>query len=82
MNAFMIVKELGLGMEIRLDYNMGSRMVLAKEVEEGVKSLMDGDSEVRKKVKEMSLKAKMAVGENGSSCTSLGTLIDELANGV
>ncbi|KAM3742008.1 hypothetical protein ACB098_07G039900 [Castanea mollissima] len=82
MNAFMMVKELGLAMEIRLDYNMGSKMVLAEEIEEGIKSLMDGDSEVRKKVKEMSQKAKMAVRENGSSCTSLGILIDELANGV
>ena len=33
MNAFEMVKELGLAIEIRLDYREGSDLVLAKEVE-------------------------------------------------
>ncbi|KAK7846347.1 udp-glycosyltransferase 71k2 [Quercus suber] len=81
LNAFKMVKELGLAVEISLDYRRGgNKLVLAEEIERGIKRLMDGDGEVRKKVKEMSKKARMAVMENGSSYTSLGTLIEELAN--
>uniref|UniRef100_A0A2N9GTE2 Glycosyltransferase n=1 Tax=Fagus sylvatica TaxID=28930 RepID=A0A2N9GTE2_FAGSY len=82
MNAFKMVKELELAVEIRLDYRRGSAMVLAEEIERGIKCLMDGDGEVRNEVKEMSKKAKMAVMENGSSYKSLGTLIEELANKI
>jgi hypothetical protein len=78
MNAFEMVKELGLAVEISLDYKEASDLVLAEEVERGIKRLMDGENEVREKVKEMSKKSKMAVMENGSSYRSLGALIEEL----
>ncbi|KAM7500402.1 hypothetical protein LguiA_024816 [Lonicera macranthoides] len=78
MNAFEMVKELKLAVEITLDYRLGSELVLAEEVERGVESLMEGDSEVREKVKEMSIKCKNALMENGSSHESLGNLIKEL----
>jgi len=78
MNAFEMVKELGLAVEISLDYKEGSDLVLAEEVERGIKRLMDGENEVREKVKEMRKKSKMAVMENGSSYRSLGALIEEL----
>ena len=83
LNALKMVKELGLAVEISLDYRRGSnKLVLAEEIERGIKCLMDGDGEVRKKVKEMSKNVRMAVMENGSSYMSLGTLIEELANNV
>uniref|UniRef100_A0A5B7CC84 UDP-glycosyltransferases domain-containing protein n=1 Tax=Davidia involucrata TaxID=16924 RepID=A0A5B7CC84_DAVIN len=78
MNAFEMVKELELAVEIRLDYREDSDLVLAEEVERGVRRLMDGDGEIRRKVKEMSEKSRKAVTENGSSLTSLGHLIEEL----
>ena len=78
MNAFEMVKELGLAVEISLDYKEGSDLVRAEEVERGIKRLMDGEDEVRRKVKEMSTKSRMAVMENGSSYRSLGALIEEL----
>ncbi|KAK9989483.1 hypothetical protein SO802_029722 [Lithocarpus litseifolius] len=78
MNAFEMVKELGLAIEIRLDYREGSDLVLAKEVERGIKHLMDCDDEVRRKVKEMSKKCRVAKMENGSSYASLGVLIEKL----
>ncbi|KAF3975709.1 hypothetical protein CMV_001061, partial [Castanea mollissima] len=78
MNAFEMVKELGLAIEIRLDYRKGSDLVLAKEVERGIKHLMDCDNEVRRKVKEMSKKCRLAKMENGSSYASLGVLIEKL----
>ncbi|KAF5472241.1 hypothetical protein F2P56_008977 [Juglans regia] len=79
MNAFQMVRELGLAMEITLDYRAGSDLVVADEVERGIKRLMDGDDEVRTKVKEMGQKSRKAMMENGSSYTSLGALIEELA---
>nr|POE50424.1 udp-glycosyltransferase 71k2 [Quercus suber] len=78
MNAFEMVKELGLAIEIRLDYRKGSDLVLAKELERGIKHLMDCDDEVRRKVKEMSKKCRVAKMENGSSYASLGVLIEKL----
>ena len=80
MNAFEMVKELGLAIEIRLDYREGSDLVSAKEVERGIKHLMNYDNEVRQKVKEMSKKCRVAKMENGSSYASLGALIEKLVN--
>ena len=77
-NAFQMVKELGLAIEIRLDYREGSDLVLANEVERGINCLMDYDNEVRKKVKEISKKSRVAMMENGSSYVSLKALIQEL----
>ncbi|OWM66907.1 hypothetical protein CDL15_Pgr018396 [Punica granatum] len=54
MNAFEMVRGLRLAVEIRLDYREGSDLVRAEEVERGVRALMEGDGDVRRKVKEMS----------------------------
>lgn len=78
MNAFQLVKEFGLAVEIRSDYRAGSDLVLAEELEKGLQLLMDGDDEVRKKVREMEDKGRTAMVENGSSYKSLGSLIEEL----
>lgn len=72
MNAFQLVKEFGLAVEIRLDYREGSDLVLAEELEKGLQLLMDGDDEVRKKVKDMKEKSRTPMMENGSSYKSLG----------
>ena len=63
---------------IRLDYREGSDLVLANEVERGINRLMDYDNEVRKKVKEMSKKSRVAMMENGSSYVLLRALISAL----
>lgn len=36
MNAFEMVKELGLAVEIRVDYREGSKIVMAEEVERSI----------------------------------------------
>nr|DAD44045.1 TPA_asm: hypothetical protein HUJ06_002275 [Nelumbo nucifera] len=41
-----MVRELGLAMEITLDYRNGDDLVSAEEVERSVRSLKDGDREV------------------------------------
>ncbi|PON54009.1 UDP-glucuronosyl/UDP-glucosyltransferase [Trema orientale] len=78
MNAFEMVEELGLGVKIRLDYREGSNLVLAEEVEKGVKDLMEVDNEVREKVKRMRETSRMTLMENGSSQESFRALVEEL----
>ncbi|PWA56053.1 UDP-glucuronosyl/UDP-glucosyltransferase [Artemisia annua] len=85
LNAFEMVKELGLSSEIRL--RSGDKdcddLVLAEEVERSVKELMDGtDGELRKKVKEMSEKSKKALMKNGSSFEALEDLIKVMLSEV
>ncbi|GAV69237.1 UDPGT domain-containing protein [Cephalotus follicularis] len=82
LNAFQLVKELGLGVEIRLDYREGSDLVSAEELQRSIKQLMDGDNELRRKFKEMKEKSRLAVMENGSSYQSLTTLIEELTTHI
>lgn len=54
LNAFRMVRELGLAEELRLDYRKGSdELVVADEIENTVTRVMDRNSEVRKKVKDM-----------------------------
>lgn len=49
-----MVRELGLAEELRLDYRKGSdELVVAYEIENTVTRVMDRNSEVRKKVKDM-----------------------------
>ncbi|XVE78441.1 hypothetical protein DITRI_Ditri13aG0145300 [Diplodiscus trichospermus] len=77
-NAFQMVKDLGLAMEMRIDYTLGeSDLVMGDEIEKAIKCLMEGDSsEIRMKVKKMSEVSKEAVRDsNGSSFTSFAHLI-------
>ncbi|GLT28027.1 hypothetical protein SLA2020_029850 [Shorea laevis] len=78
LNAFMMVKEMGLAMELRLDYRSNSNLVMAEEIERALHQVMDGCSEVRAKVKEMSDIAKKAVKDGGSSMLSIGRLIEDM----
>ncbi|XP_020237338.1 UDP-glycosyltransferase 43 [Cajanus cajan] len=78
MNAFQMVRELGLAVEISVDYRVGGDLVRAEQVERGVRTLMEGGDEIRRKVKEMSGKCREALMENGSSYNNLVSLIQEL----
>ncbi|XVF46727.1 hypothetical protein PTKIN_Ptkin03bG0051500 [Pterospermum kingtungense] len=79
LNAFKMVKELGLAEEMSLDYERGtSDVAKADEIEKAVRLVMDGESKVRKKVKEMTEMARKAVEEGGSSFNSIGRLIEDM----
>ncbi|RXH98683.1 hypothetical protein DVH24_011008 [Malus domestica] len=78
MNAFEMVKELRLAIEIRLDYREGSDLVMGEEVDISIKRLMNGGDVVRGRVKEMREKSRIALMENGSSYQALGVLIRNL----
>ncbi|OMO94668.1 UDP-glucuronosyl/UDP-glucosyltransferase [Corchorus olitorius] len=70
--------ELGLGVEIRLDYREGGDLVSPAELERALRRLMEGDVEVRRKFLEMKEKSRMALMPNGSSYKALASLIEEL----
>ena len=62
MNAFEIVKELELGIEISLDYNKETNngLISAQEIESKIRSFMDDSNGIMKKMtcmKEMCRKA-------------------------
>ena len=80
MNAFEIVKELELGIEIRLDYNKETNngLISAQEIESKIRSLMDDSNNIKKKttcMKEMCWKALI---EGGPSNSSIQRLIGDM----
>ncbi|KAI4308613.1 hypothetical protein L6164_031669 [Bauhinia variegata] len=78
-NAFELVTELGLGVEICMDYRVGSKDILsAEKIAKAINDLMEENSETRKKVKEMSDKSRRTLVEGGCSYSSLGRLIDDI----
>ncbi|CAB4274022.1 unnamed protein product [Prunus armeniaca] len=62
LNAFELVRELGLAVAIKMDYRRDTQVVvIAEEIQRGIREVMEHDSDVRKRVKEMSEKSKKAL---------------------
>nr|XP_043610082.1 anthocyanidin 3-O-glucosyltransferase 2-like [Erigeron canadensis] len=85
LDAFQLVKELGLAVEISLDYNErneNQELVRAQDIENGIRKLMDGNinNKIRSKVLEMKNVSRMALQEGGPSFTSLKRLVDGFAS--
>ncbi|XP_031278138.1 anthocyanidin 3-O-glucosyltransferase 2-like [Pistacia vera] len=79
LNAFQMVKDLGLALELRVDYRItDGEVVSGDEIARAIKCVMESDNEVRKKVKEMSEKSRLAVMEEGSSFAAFGRFIDDV----
>ncbi|KAG7637895.1 UDP-glycosyltransferase 71C2 [Arabidopsis thaliana] len=79
LNAFTIVKELGLALEMRLDYvSEYGEIVKADEIAGAVRSLMDGEDVPRRKLKEIAEAGKEAVMDGGSSFVAVERFIDGL----
>jgi hypothetical protein len=78
-----MVIELGLGVEIKMDYTMNLEgddeiIVNADDIMKAIKHLMEEDKEIRKKVKEMSRISEKTLMPGGSSHSSLGRFIDDI----
>ena len=82
LNAFKLVKELGLAVEMKLEYRNGDHLVLQDEVEKAISCVMEGNSDVRRRVKEMGESSRKAVIDGGSSFTSLGLLIEDMVGNI
>ena len=79
LNAFRLVKELGLAVEMRLDYRQQEGdVVKAEEIEGAVRGVMEDYSMVRKMVKEMGEMSRRAVMDDGSSTKALRRLIADI----
>ncbi|RZS26004.1 hypothetical protein BHM03_00059292 [Ensete ventricosum] len=80
LNAFQLVKVLGVAVELKVDRKRGN-FVTVEEVERGVRCLMDDCEEgnrVRAKAKEMSLASRKAIEKGGSSHIGLEKLAEEI----
>ena len=74
-----MVKDLGLAVKIKMDYNKDSSYVVsAQEIEIGLKNLMNIDNEVRKKMEEMKKISRKVMIEGGSLHFSLGHFIEDM----
>lgn len=91
MNAFQFVRELGLAVEIKMDYRKDFRidsnkvkLVTRDEIENGMRKLMKNDDKnnegIRQKVNEMSEKSKTTIKQGGSSYNSIGRFIEDVMN--
>ncbi|XP_075473802.1 anthocyanidin 3-O-glucosyltransferase 2-like [Primulina tabacum] len=84
LNAFQLVKELGMAEAIRIDYRKDSEaeVVGSEEIEAAIRRLMDveGSSRVREKVREMQKESRLAVEEGGSSYTAQISFIEDIIN--
>ncbi|KMT08557.1 hypothetical protein BVRB_6g138370 [Beta vulgaris subsp. vulgaris] len=85
LNAFELVKELGLAVEIRMDYRRGWKtrneanfVVTAEEIENGVNKLMSLDEETKKRVRQMRDEGRKALEDGGSSHMSLARFIESV----
>ncbi|GMH14981.1 hypothetical protein Nepgr_016822 [Nepenthes gracilis] len=88
LNAFLLVRELGLAAEVRMHYRWDNRkkvsngLVEAEEIEKAISKVMDAEDETRCKFKEMSEASRKAMWEGGSSYAWLGRLIEEIFEGI
>ncbi|KAJ8759786.1 hypothetical protein K2173_009887 [Erythroxylum novogranatense] len=75
LNAYEIVKELGLAVELTLDYNMKEGgLVMADDIVKSLKCVLE-DGEFRNRVKAISENSKQAVLDGGSSSVAVDHLI-------
>ena len=86
-NAFQMVIELGLAVEIKMEYwkdfyGDTEIIVSSDDILKAIKSVMEEDSEVRKKVKEMSRISEKTLVDGGSSFSSLGRLIEDMTENM
>ncbi|XP_027090655.1 anthocyanidin 3-O-glucosyltransferase 2-like [Coffea eugenioides] len=81
MNAFFAVKDLGIAVEIKMDYmkNSSQVMVKAAEIEKGIRQLMEPEGKIRKRVRELKEKARTSLIKGGSSYISLESLLQHLS---
>ncbi|KAI3827416.1 hypothetical protein L1987_01489 [Smallanthus sonchifolius] len=83
LNAFLLVKELELAVELSLSYrSSGSELVMADQIERAVDSLMDDANPVRERVKDISEKGRNAVINGGSSFATLEKLVQDMLQNI
>ncbi|PRQ52246.1 UDP-glucose flavonoid 3-O-glucosyltransferase 6 [Rosa chinensis] len=75
-NAFELVKELKLAIEIDIGYRKDCGVIVSRQdIGKGIKEVMEQES---KRMKEMSQMSKKTLEDDGSSYSSLGRFIDQI----
>ncbi|XP_071697384.1 anthocyanidin 3-O-glucosyltransferase 2-like [Rutidosis leptorrhynchoides] len=85
LNAFLLVKELGLGVDLCMTYRSGgsgSELVMAGQIEKAINWLMDDENPVRNRVKEISEKSRKALKNGGSSFIALQKLAEDMLQNI
>ncbi|KAE8703902.1 UDP-glycosyltransferase 71B2 [Hibiscus syriacus] len=85
LNALTLVKELGLAVELKMDYKIDDgevEIIKAKKIEEGIRLLMRYDSDVRERMKKMNDKSRKTLMDGGSSHTILCRFINDIINNM
>ncbi|KAL9267882.1 UDP-glycosyltransferase 71A15-like protein [Drosera capensis] len=80
LNAFVLVKELELAIDIKMDFGQteSSGLVKADEIDKAIRELMNMENASRYKTKETSQISKKALLEGGSSYMELGRFIENV----
>ncbi|CAA0808436.1 UDP-glycosyltransferase 71D1 [Striga hermonthica] len=88
-NAFLLVRELGLAEAVRIEYSTDFRgdrppeIVAAPEIEAAVRRLMGGGGGVvREKVKELKMKSREAMEESKSAYEAQKSFIEDVIRNV
>ena len=82
-NAFEMVKELGLAVEVKLDYDNSKQIIVTtKEIKRGIREVIDPDNEIKKNMKEIKEKSRKALKDDGPSHSSLDHLIADLIGNI
>nr|GMC92465.1 anthocyanidin 3-O-glucosyltransferase 2-like [Ipomoea batatas]GME19381.1 anthocyanidin 3-O-glucosyltransferase 2-like [Ipomoea batatas] len=94
-NAFQLVKEIGMAVEVTMDYKIDSKdpktnflivpkIVNAKEIEFGITSLMEHSTSnsIRTKAKEVKEKSRKALEEGGSSFNFVESFFENVMNNL
>ncbi|CAK7345142.1 unnamed protein product [Dovyalis caffra] len=87
LNAFQMVVDLGLAVEIKMDYRKdfyddNEMMVGSDDIIKAINLVMEQESETRKKVKEMSSVSEKTLKPGGASFSSLGRLIEDMMSNI
>ncbi|KAH7533221.1 hypothetical protein FEM48_Zijuj04G0107000 [Ziziphus jujuba var. spinosa] len=84
LNMILRGAEIKLDYRLKFDYNIHDEdvIVTAKEIEEAIKKVMEAESEMRKRVKDMSEKCKKTLLLGGSSYFSIRRLINDVINNI
>ncbi|KAL6529803.1 hypothetical protein OROGR_015426 [Orobanche gracilis] len=82
-NAFQLVKELGVAVEINMWYKKSfdgaaDMIVGADEIENGIRVLMEDESEIKVKIKALKAESRTTVVENGSSFEYVRRFINDV----
>ncbi|KAK1418458.1 hypothetical protein QVD17_27603 [Tagetes erecta] len=83
LNAFLMVRELELAVELSLSYRSStSEVVMADQIKRAIDSLMDDANPVREKVKDISEKGRNAMTKGGSSFVTLDKLVHDMLQNI